>query len=122
MSWNLFIDDERDPIDVTWGSYNELEKYRNMDWIIARSWSEVCTLILTFGMPIMISFDHDLGKNQNTGYDITKKLVDLAMDAPDKYSFPPDFEYLIHSKNPVGAENIKMYLHGFFNTLKKDTQ
>lgn len=113
-SWNLFIDDERNPIDVKWGSYEEIYNYTHSDWIIARNWDETFEYITTMGIPNVISFDHDLGENQKTGYDITKKLVEFAIDDPNNYSFPSDFKYLIHSKNPVGEKNIRMYLQGFF--------
>ena len=113
MTYRLFIDDERDPIDVTWGSAFEQAIYRNSPWMIARSYAEVMEIVLSLGMPGMISFDHDLGKNTPTGYDIAKRLVELAMDAPDRYSFPAGFYYLVHSKNPVGAENIRSYLNNY---------
>lgn len=118
--WKLFIDDERVPNDVTWGaSYKENEDYRDGTWVIARDWAEVFELISTFGMPNVISFDHDLGKNKLTGYEITKHLCNLDMDASDKYSFPSDFSFLIHSKNPVGAENIRTYLENYLNFRKE---
>lgn len=113
MSWKLFIDDERDPLDVKWGSWQDQALYRDTDWIIARDLPEVTEIILSLGMPEMISFDHDLGYNKATGYDIAKMLVELVMDSCDKYQFSENFQYMVHSKNPVGAQNIKSYLDNF---------
>jgi hypothetical protein len=114
MTYNLFIDDERNPLDVKWGTWQEQILYRDGNWIVARDWPEVIELIYHIGMPNLISFDHDLGENKNTGYDIAKYLVELATDAPDRYAFSDDFTFLVHSKNPVGAENIRNYLNNYF--------
>lgn len=114
MTYKLFIDDERNPIDVKWGTCEAQAMYRESDWIIARDWPEVIELIYHIGMPDLISFDHDLGEGKHTGYDIAKFLVELSMDASDRYSFSDDFLFMIHSKNPVGAENIRNYLNNYF--------
>ena len=111
MSYRLFIDDERDPIDVKWGTIGERQLYREDEWLIARNWAEVLELIVSLGMPNMISFDHDLGDNQPTGYDIAKRIADLIMNA--EYELDPEFLVLVHSKNPVGAENIRQYMKKF---------
>jgi len=114
MSYRLFIDDERNPIDVKWGTIGERQLYREDEWLIARNWAEVLELIVSLGMPNMISFDHDLGNNQPTGYDIAKRIVDLIMNA--QYELDPEFRVLVHSKNPVGAENIRQYMKNFLNS------
>lgn len=65
------------------------------------------------GVPSYISFDHDLGYG-NTGFDFCKWLVDV--DISNDCSFiPPDFDYDIHSANPVGAENIDRYLRQYLS-------
>lgn len=110
MSYNLFIDDERVPMDVKWGTWQDQALYRDADWVIARNWFEVLELVVTFGLPSMISFDHDLGKNEKTGYEIAQKLCDMIMDGID---LPENFEFRVHSKNPAGAENIRSYMNNF---------
>jgi hypothetical protein len=117
MSYNLFIDDERDPIDVAWGTWQERELYRSGDWLIARNWSEVLELIISWGLPSLISFDHDLGDGTPNGHEIAKRLSNLIMDA--KYELPKDFRFLVHSKNPVGAENIRAYMDGFLKAYER---
>jgi hypothetical protein len=110
MSYNLFIDDERVPTDVQWGTWQDQISYRDSEWIIARNWDDVLELVVTFGLPKLISFDHDLGKNEKTGYEIAQQLCDMVMDGD---SLPENFNYLVHSKNPVGAENIRKYMDNF---------
>ena len=110
MTYNLFIDDERIPMDVTWGTWQDQALYRDSDWVIARNWFEVLEIVVSFGLPSMISFDHDLGENEKTGYEIAQKLCDMIMDGID---LPENFEFRVHSKNPVGAENICSYMNNF---------
>lgn len=110
MTYNLFIDDERVPMDVTWGTWQDQALYRDADWVIARNWFEVLEIVVSFGLPSMISFDHDLGENEKTGYEIAQKLCEMVMDGVD---LPENFEFRVHSKNPVGAENIRFYMNNF---------
>jgi len=117
MTYRLFIDDERDPIDVKWGTWQEQALYRDSDWIVARNWFEVLELVVTYGFPSLISFDHDLGDGEITGYEIARELCDMVMDGVE---MPKDFQYLVHSKNPVGAENIRTYMNNFINHYTKD--
>lgn len=114
MTYNLFIDDERNPIDVTWGSWQDQALYRDGDWLIARDWNEVLELVVSLGFPQMISFDHDLGDNTRNGYEIAQKLCDMIMDGVE---VPRGFQYRIHSKNPVGAENINKYMNNFLKHM-----
>lgn len=119
-SWNLFLDDERYLRDVTWMPWQIQEKYRNEHWVIARNKAQVLDAIYTSGMPSFISFDHDLGDDEATGYDITKVLVDLDMGTQcldehgGDFRFPDNFDFCVHSKNPIGKENIIAYLEGYF--------
>jgi hypothetical protein len=114
MTYRLFIDDERAPLDVKWGTVGERRLYREEEWLIARNWAEVLELIVSLGMPHTISFDHDLGDNQPTGYDIAKRIADLIINA--EYELDPEFFVLVHSKNPVGAENIRHYMKNFLES------
>lgn len=115
MTYRLFIDDERNPIDVKWGSWQDQELYRDSDWLIARDWNEVLELVVSLGFPQIISFDHDLGDNTRNGYEIAKKLCEMVMDGAE---LPQEFEYRVHSKNPVGAENIRSYMDNFLNRME----
>lgn len=114
MSWYLFIDDERNPMDVFWMDGPAAALYFYEDWYIARNILEVRELLANFGMPIFISFDHDLGANEPTGYDIAKELVEFDLEPRYNLKFPEDFAYVVHSKNPVGKQNIVSYLDNYF--------
>lgn len=102
MTYRLFIDDERFPPDSD-----------NLNWKIARDWDDVQAIIQAHGMPTMISFDHDLGDHTHTGYDIAKFLVELDMDNNPQYQLPEQFEFYVHSQNPIGKLNIESYLDNY---------
>ena len=65
------------------------------------------------GMQGYISFDHDLGENERTGYDIAKLLVDLDMNGEREFALPAEFEFYVHSQNPIGKANIEAYLNNY---------
>lgn len=104
--WKLYLDDLRTPVDNT--------------FIVARNIREAQALIHKYGMPIFISFDHDLGMDEKTrkelpsGYDFAKWLINEALDG--RLFFPNDFQYKVHSQNPVGKKNIEMLLVGYFSS------
>lgn len=118
FKYYLFLDDERDPCDVTWCDIR-----RNYHYNIVRTYYEFCNLIQSIGyLPDYISFDHDLadqhyghGLNndeisydrytEKTGYDAAKWLVDYCID--NGFKFP---DYDVHSMNPVGSNNIIQYI------------
>lgn len=113
MGWNLFIDDERNLEDVTWASWQVREKYRNEEWEICRSMMEVISAIFHHDkeVPSFISFDHDLGENESTGYSIAKWIVEMDMDGVVK--IPKEFDFYVHSQNPIGKANIESYLNKY---------
>lgn len=92
----IFLDDERWP--------------PNGCWHIARRMFDIEVLISTNQPISFISFDHDLGDNVPTGMDIAKYLVELDMD---QGIFANDFDFYVHSQNPVGAENIRSYMNQY---------
>ena len=91
MSWNLFIDDIRCPVT---------EEF----WVIARSSDDAICAVKKLGMPDSISFDHDLG-GDDTSIKFINWLVDYLMDTESE--FPTNFQYFVHSANPVGSDNIR---------------
>jgi hypothetical protein len=114
MTFNLFIDDERSPSDVTWAPQQVSEKYRNEEWVVARNGQQVLDVFIKKGMPEFISFDHDLGDYSGTGYDITKMLINIAIETPIPfYQFPSNFQFFVHSKNPIGKANIEGLLNNY---------
>lgn len=91
VTYRLFIDDIREPIDP--------------DWWIARTSADAITILETLGCPCEISFDHDLG-GDDTAMIVVKLLIALDLDAGGAF-IPPDLVYSVHSVNPVGRENIR---------------
>lgn len=87
----IWLDDIRLPPDDTW------------TWCKTVASAQV---YFHFGSvwPIeVISFDHDLGDNVPTGYDLAKYIE--ANCATGKNIMPK--AWAIHSANPVGRENIR---------------
>jgi hypothetical protein len=101
MTYTLFIDDIRNPVDET--------------NIIARSSVEAIAIVSERGMPEFIHFDHDLGEDDTSIIFInwlTNQLIE------DKLTIPNNFNYSIHSQNPVGAQNIKSKMDALIKHFK----
>ena len=112
MTWALFLDDIRFPEDVRYhfGPYSKV--------IICRSMDDAVWTIKHHGLPNLISFDHDLsdehyiiGDGEKTGFTFAKWLCDYIMD--NELDLPVGFKFLVHSMNPVGAENIRNLMGNF---------
>lgn len=102
MSWKLFIDDIRNPPD------------RN-DWVIARTSSKAIQLIKSLGFPNMISFDHDLGEDDDA-MKVAKWIVNTDLDEVGKGNqnwIPSNFKFHVHSANPTGKQNIEGLLNSY---------
>lgn len=104
--YSLFIDDERYP------------PRDGRNWVIARNMRDVLMMLRIHGMPGYISFDHDLGENEKTGYDIAKLLVDLDQGDDSNFALPAEFEFYVHSQNVCGAKNIQAYLDNYLRFKK----
>lgn len=122
--YNLFLDDIRQPWEA--GNYmypvEVRSLYRLKEWIIVRNYKEFVHCINENGLPNLVSFDHDLADihydpatwtesfkyQEETGYDCAKWLVDYCIENTLKL---PNF--LVHSMNPVGRDNIKRYLENY---------
>lgn len=104
--YKLFVDDERFPPND--GEF----------WIIARTITEVQSAIQHNGFPKFISWDHDLGEDQPSGYDIAKWIVEE--DLNDSI-IPDDFDFYVHSQNPIGAGNIEGLLRQYLQVKKQLT-
>jgi hypothetical protein len=59
---------------------------------------------VTHGFPSFISFDHDLG-GEDTSIVFINWLTDQLIDG--YLAIPSDFDYYVHSQNPIGVDNIK---------------
>lgn len=122
-NYSLFLDDERKPFEVKWVDLPLVE------WHIVRSYDDFENCIKRHGLPLRISFDHDLGKTsyqefkrawetdkqikydnitEKTGLDCAKWLTEYCLDKG-----LPLPEYYIHSMNPIGCDNIRSVLDSY---------
>ncbi len=117
MTWKLFLDDIRypDQVQCYYGSHKDL--------IICRSMDDAVWAVKNYGLPVFISFDHDLadehyakGDGEKTGYTFALWLCHYIMD--NNLSLPEGFDYHVHSMNPIGAENIRRYMENFLKHWK----
>lgn len=98
MSYRLFLDDERDPPEDSG------------PWEVVRTSGDAIDLLYRLGVPLYISFDHDLGGDDKaTRY--VDALLDYVMD--NNLPMPVGFGFYVHSQNPVGARNIQGKLDSF---------
>ena len=131
-TYNLFLDDIRIPKDA-W-QYKYYTPYLKEEWKIVRDYKQFVDYISRNYkkgfFPKFISFDHDLcdehyaprehwsekynawaeSKNfkEKTGMGCAKWLIDFCMD--NNVKLP---EYMVHSMNPAGAENIQSILDNY---------
>lgn len=97
MEYRLFIDDDRFPADA------------DADMVVVRSSREAIERIAADGMPTWIQFDHDLAGGDRA-VDVVDWIIERVLDGD--LTFPEGFGYHVHSKNPVGAENIRGKMEG----------
>jgi len=126
----LWLDDLRNPFKAPWTSNikslsEDMEVLDDVMWV--RSYDEFVAHIEIFGLPALISFDHDLGDvkeqislkqgnghTEKTGMDCAKYLIDRCLDTGE---ILPEFS--VHSQNPVGKANLEALLHNYCRTLKR---
>lgn len=124
MSYKLFLDDFRQPIDCVQymhqriGAKNPI--YLETGWKVAVNYDHFIRCIKRNGLPSFVSFDHDLsmehydgatpvgGYKEKTGLDCARWLIGYCID--NAAPFP---DYAVHSMNPVGADNIKSCIENF---------
>ncbi len=94
ISYKIYLDDIRTP--------------KTNGWTVCRSYEDFIRAININGLPTEISFDHDLGWDEEnncerkSGYDCAKWLVenDIVIE-----------KFNVHSANPIGAKNITILLN-----------
>lgn len=130
MSYSLFLDDVRNPIDCF--EYTKQGVYLMDCWVIARNYDDFVKTITDNGVPDVISFDHDLADEhyRPSMYDPDKHYTKYYTDGTFKektgyhcaewflnYCLDNDLEIpklvYIHSMNPIGGENIKSLFHTY---------
>lgn len=94
----LFLDDERFPPGDGEG------------WDIVRSVDEACAWVEANGFPSYVSFDNDLGEGAREGWQFAQWLIDRDLDRGD---MPEDFDFYVHSRNPVRQADIEARLRRY---------
>ena len=116
MSYNLFIDDIRNPDwhECAWSGVDA-----SLEWVIARSSKEACDIVKQRGMPARMALDHDLGErwDPKDRIDTVPRFLNwLAYDYFEAGMTIP--EYTIHSANPVGAENMRSFMESWKRSVQ----
>ena len=108
----IFLDDERFPADNA-----DFDK-----WTICRSKFQLAEVVGYSGVPIRrMSFDHDLADtcSSTTGLACAHWLISLDLEDPGTV-LDRDFEFYVHSQNPVGAENIRALLKNYLEYRERE--
>ena len=110
MPYKLFLDDLR-TVEMIY-SY-----LKDEDFVVVRSYQDFVSTIEDKGLPEFISFDNDLGLDENgdvaeDGYAAAKWLVyNSGLDISN-------LTFKVHSANPVASEQIKGLLDNYIKHLK----
>ena len=128
--YNLFLDDIRMPHEAY--EYTKQKMFLDKQWVIVRNYDEFVDHITEHGMPVLISFDHDLADEhytpeeywhdyelskkyqdaqnyvEHTGLSCAKWLIEFCLDTCDRLP-----EYYSHSQNTVGKDNILRILDNY---------
>ena len=108
----LFLDDIR-TIEMVY------DKSMVNEFDIVRNYKEFIEYIRTNGLPDFISFDNDLGEDENgeiapDGYAVVKWLVyESGIDLTK-------LKFIVHSANPVAAEQIRGILNNYIKHLNNN--
>lgn len=112
MSYKLFLDDIR-TVDMVYNQSMENE------FVIVRTYKAFVAYIKKHGLPEFISFDNDLGLDDNgevapDGYAATKWLVyESGLDLRE-------LKFKVHSANPVASQQIQGLLDNYIRHLGSD--
>jgi len=97
------------------------DKSEESNFDIVRTYDEFVQYIRSKGLPSFISFDNDLGLDENgnvalDGYAAAKWLVyESELDLIN-------LDFKVHSANPVAAEQIKGLLNNYIKHLKTEKE
>ncbi len=113
MTYNLFIDDIRNP---DWRECVLSGVDPDLEWVIVRNSLEAIDYVSKHGMPERMALDHDLGYVNDRFDTVPNFLKWLANEYWNGTDPVPD--YTIHSANPIGVENMR----SFMDSWKKSTE
>lgn len=123
MSYNLFLDDERTPAEAY--GLTQHEPLKEYQWYVVKNYEEFRGALSKFGIPIRVSFDHDLKPEHYTPqeyWDDYEKSKEYQIERSKTFQYKTgkhcaellkyacEFtgvalpEYYCHSQNPVGKD------------------
>lgn len=131
----LWLDDLRNPFIDLEGKVPKVKGI--VEWVL--NYEQFVQWIEKFGLPDVISFDHDLADEhytpeyfwndyeeskkfqewkgqtyqEKTGMDCAKWLIEYCLDNNKKLP-----KFFVHSANPVGADNIKKILENYIKLVE----
>ena len=111
MGYRLFLDDVR-TVDMVYPTLEDV-------FVVVRSYDACISYIKENGLPEFMSFDNDLGEDENKtvlpdGYAVTKWLVyQSGLDLTN-------FKFKVHSANPVAKKQIESLLNNYIKFSKKE--
>ena len=91
----------------------------DINFVIVRSFDSCIAYIKENGLPEFMSFDNDLGEDENKnllpdGYAVAKWLVnESGLDLTD-------FSFSVHSANPVAKKQIESLLNNYMKFISKN--
>ncbi len=114
MTYNLFIDDIRNP---DWRECVLSGCDQSLDWVIARSSEAAKAIVMEKGMPTRMALDHDLGLAPNGSFDDTMIFLKwLANEYWDGASaIPSKISY--HTANPIGQQRMMTFMKSWKKSL-----
>lgn len=104
--YNLFLDDERVPLDVT--NFSQDPIYKELSWFVVRTAFSFKAAITEQGIPDVVSFDNDIQDFSGdegaeiTGYMLAHWLINYCID--HNLKFPRVVQ--AHSRNCVDQPKI----------------
>lgn len=110
--YRIFLDDLR-TVKMVYPDQEETS------FVIVRTFEAFVKCIKNYGLPEFISFDNDLGEDENghlllDGYSAAKWLVyESGLDLKE-------LKFKVHSANPVAKIQIESLLNNYISFLKKD--
>lgn len=105
MTWNLFIDDERNPKDT----FEDWTDWHSLEWVVARSSAEAIELVKKNGVPERLALDFNLGYGDNI-------LMFIEQFRKHSSTMP---EYRVHSAWYEAYYKIEDFVQRFFLTNKQ---
>lgn len=134
MSYNLFLDDKKNPKDI-WTDTKEPE-YAVYNWVTVKDYESFVETIIDKGLPTRVSFDHDLDEEHSdiekdkaipyddfkrkTGYDCALWLIEYCIDYSKNLP-----QIKVHCSKGKGKKNIESIIDGFTKyqkTLDKNSK